>query len=50
MDATIGKYFDNATGRERWAVYCGSAWYFPSHYGKAAARALCLRINKGVEQ
>lgn len=44
--AVVQKYFDQDTNRERWAVYCGTVWYFPKRYGKAAARALCRKLNK----
>ncbi len=46
---TTGIYRDQDTGRQRWAV-CGptDTWYFPARYGKAAARALCRRLNREV--
>ena len=45
---SVGKYYDQDNGRERWAVIgpC-NVWYFPARYGKAAASALCKRLNKG---
>jgi hypothetical protein len=40
-------YRDTSTGRERWAVLGPSdVFYFPRRYGKAAARALCRRLNR----
>ena len=43
---TVQIYRDTKTGRERWAVLgpC-DVFYFPARYGKAAARALCRRLN-----
>ena len=43
----VGMYFDNSTGRSRWAVVGPTdVWYFPKNYGKRAAKALCLRLNR----
>jgi len=40
-------YRDQDTGRSRWAVLGPrAAWYFPRRYGKAAAHALCRRLNR----
>ncbi len=45
-----GLYFDQDTQRQRWAVIGPrDVWYFPSRYGKAAARALCRRLNLAQE-
>lgn len=42
-----GIYLDQDTGRQRWAVVGPTdVWYFPKHYGRKAARALCRRLNK----
>lgn len=42
-----GIYRDAETNRQRWAVIGpGDVWYFPTKYGKAAARALCRRLNR----
>ena len=44
---SVGRYFDQDTQRQRWAVVgpC-DVWYFARRYGKAATRALCKRLNK----
>lgn len=44
----VGIYRDQDTGRQRWAVVGGSVWYFPTTYGRRAARALCRRLNRGA--
>lgn len=42
---TVGKY--RGEGRERWAVLGPTnVWYFPKRYGRRAAHALCLRLNR----
>lgn len=48
MNYSIGLYYDQETGRKRWAVY-GGVWYFPARYGVKAARALCNRLNGGAQ-
>lgn len=42
-----GLYMDQETGRKRHAVFCkgSGVWYFPRRYGRAAAIALCRRLN-----
>jgi len=47
LGCSVGKYHDPETGRYRWAVICGSVWYFANRHGLASARALCRRMNKG---
>lgn len=43
-----GKYHDQDTGKERWAVYCSESgvWYFPDRYGKREAERLASRMNR----
>lgn len=44
---SVGKYLDQDTNRQRWAVVGPwNVWYFPTQYGKKAAHALCKRLNK----
>ncbi len=40
-----------ADGRPRWAVYCdiSRVWYFPTRYGREAARKLASRLNQQVK-
>ncbi len=46
----VGIYRDSVSGRSRWAVIGpGDVWYFPRRSGRRAARALCLRLNRGVQ-
>lgn len=44
---SVLKYRDPETCRYRWAVYQydPAVWYFPKHYGLAAARALLRRLS-----
>jgi hypothetical protein len=45
---SLGLYYDNSTGKERYAVFCSrtSTWYFAKRYGKNAAQSFCNRLNK----
>jgi len=46
----IGKYYDQDTGKTRWAVCSKSTntWYFANRYGKKAAERLARRLNKEI--
>lgn len=48
----IGRYRDNDTGRERWAVVdtVTHVWFFPEIYGKKAAERLAAKLNRGQEE
>lgn len=43
-------YYDNETGRERWAVLHKPTrtWYFPKRYGMAEAARMARRLNNEV--
>ncbi len=47
---SVGRYFDQDTGRQRWAVVgpC-DVWYFPQRYGRKAAGGLCKRLNRAEQ-
>ena len=45
MSATLASYYDQDTGRTRYAALVGSVYYFAAKYGKQSALALCKRIN-----
>jgi len=44
----IGKYYDQDTQRERWAVFAKASrtWVLPERYGKKAAEKLAKHLNK----
>ena len=49
MQYSIGQYIDYSDCRRcRWAVFDtqNKAWYFPKYYGKNAAIALAIKMNK----
>lgn len=48
MNYVAGRYYDQDTARERWAVLNNTTrcWYFPSRYGERAARQLAKKLNR----
>ncbi len=45
---TVGRYRDQDTGRERWAVFAAPSrtWQFPARPGRGPAQALADRLNR----
>lgn len=47
MGYSVGRYYDQDSGRTRWAVVGpADVWYFAKRHGKEAARMLCKRMNR----
>ena len=48
MEFQASEYFNQETGRNRWAVYSKTSrtFYFASRYGKKAAQQYVARLNR----
>ena len=51
MNFSVQQYYDQDTGRYRWAVLCRKTgtWSFPSRAGKANAERLAKRMNEALK-